>query len=601
METHSANAKMVTKLLFRLLPIQILLAAVGAVNGIVSGFFASNFVGMEAMSAVGLFSPLQLLLQAISTLLVGGAVIACGKYMGQNRQEKTHGVFTLSLVLCILIALLFSLLFAVLGLFDLTGLFTKDPAVRPLFDRYLLGQAVGVIPLMLGNLLTAFLSMENRGRRATAASLVYIAVNVVLNYLFVQVLRMEAFGLALASALGLWVFLLIEAQYYLSGRSHLRFRAHNLPWRESAEILRIGVPGALSNGYQTARGLILNWLLAAFVGSAGISALAASNNLLGIFWSLPTGMLAVSRMLISVSVGEEDRQTLTDVMRVMFRRFVPLMCAVSAALVLCAVPLTRIFYRDPNEPVYQMTVWGLRILPLCMPFSIICMHFVCYGQASGKQGLVHTLSLLDGVVCVAGFSALLIPWVGMNSVYIANVLNGVVTTLVIIGYAALKNKRLPGNMEALMVIPETFGVPVSERMDLSIMDTKDVVLISQEIQSFCEARGIDRRRAYLSGLCMEEMASNIVLHGFSKDRKAHSVDVRVAHKDGDIILRLKDDCIPFDPSEWQKMAEAEDRTKNIGLRMVFRMASEVRYQNILGLNVLTVRIAGKAEADKTGP
>ena len=70
METHSANAKMVTKLLFRLLPIQILLAAVGAVNGIVSGFFASNLVGMEAMSAVGLFSPLQLLLQAISTLLI---------------------------------------------------------------------------------------------------------------------------------------------------------------------------------------------------------------------------------------------------------------------------------------------------------------------------------------------------------------------------------------------------------------------------------------------------------------------------------------------------------------------------------------------------
>ena len=36
----TANAKMVTKLLFRLLPVQILLAAVGAVNGIVSSFFA---------------------------------------------------------------------------------------------------------------------------------------------------------------------------------------------------------------------------------------------------------------------------------------------------------------------------------------------------------------------------------------------------------------------------------------------------------------------------------------------------------------------------------------------------------------------------------
>ena len=60
------------------------------------------------------------------------------------------------------------------------------------------------------------------------------------------------------------------------------------------------------------------------------------------------------------------------------------------------------------------------------------------------------------------------------------------------------------------------------------------------------------------------------------------------------ILRIKDDCVPFDPTERQKMADAEDKTKNIGIRMVFRMASEVRYQNILGLNVLTVRI-GRTE------
>ena len=52
----------------------------------------------------------------------------------------------------------------------------------------------------------------------------------------------------------------------------------------------------------------------------------------GLIWALPVGMLAVSRLLISVSIGEEDRQTLTDVMRVMFRRYLPLMCLI------CAVP-----------------------------------------------------------------------------------------------------------------------------------------------------------------------------------------------------------------------------------------------------------------------
>ena len=590
MQEQAANAKMVTKLLFRLLPIQILLSAVGAVNGIVSSFFASNYVGIDAMSAVGLYSPLNMLITSISTVLVGGSVILCGKYMGENQQDRMQSVFSLNLAASTLIAAAFTALFLVMGSFDLTGFLTRDGAVRPLFNRYLMGQAIGILPLMLGNSFASFLSLENRGRRTLVASLIYILVNVLLNFLFVQVLKLEAIGLALASSLGMWVFMGVQAQVYLSGKAHLRLLSGHLVWRDCGEILRIGIPGALSNVYQTVRGLIVNNLLTLFVGSVGVSAFATADNLMRIFWSVPTGMLAVSRMLISVCVGEEDRQTLTDVMRVMFRRFLPLQGAISAAIILCAVPMTRIFFQDPAEAVYGMTVWGLRILPLCMPLSIICMHFTCYGQTSDKHVLVHLLSLLDGVVCVVGFTALLIPALGMNSVYIANILNGLVTTLTIIVYAWVRKKRFPRNMDELMVIPDDFGAAESQRMDLSVKSLEGVVRIAEQVQRFCLERGVDARRAYLAGLSMEEMAGNIVDHGFRKDNKAHSVDVRVVHKGDDVILRIKDDCVPFDPGERQKLAEGGDIGQNIGIRMVFRIARDVQYQNILGLNVLTIRI-----------
>ena len=587
---QAANAKMVIKLLFRLLPVQIFLAAVGAVNGIVSSFFASNYVGVDAMTAVGLYAPLNMLVTSVSTILVSGSVILCGEYMGRNRQEEMQGVFSLNLTLTTVIAVGFTALLAAAGALDLTGFLTGDPAVRPLLDRYMLGQAIGVIPLMLGSSFAAFLSLENKGRRTLTASLLYIAVNLLLNFLFVQIFRLEALGLALAASLGMWVFALVQGQYYLSGKSHFRLSGLRFSRSESWKIIRIGIPGALSYLYQTGRGLIVNRLLVDWVGSAGVSAFAAANSFLGIIWSIPGGMLAVSRMLISVSVGEEDRQTLTDVMRVMFTRFIPLMCAVSAGLILSAVPLTRLFYRDPGEAVYMMTVWGFRILPLCMPLSIICMHFTCYGQASGKHGLVHTLAVLDGVVCVAGFTALLIPALGIKSVYIANVLNGTVTTLVIVGYAWIRNSHFPRNMAELMVIPADFGAPEDRRLDLSIRSMEDVISVSDRVQRFCLEKGVDGRRSYLAGLSMEEMAGNIVEHGFTKDKKSHSADIRVVLKDRDIILRIKDDCMPFDPGERQKLEDGADPAKNIGIRMVFRLARDVQYQNILGLNVLTVRI-----------
>ena len=87
------------------------------------------------------------------------------------------------------------------------------------------------------------------------------------------------------------------------------------------------------------------------------------------------------------------------------------------------------------------------------------------------------------------------------------------------------------------------------------------------------------------------MAGNVVGYGFEADRKQHTVDVRVVHREDEVLLCIKDDCVKFDPDEFVRMTEkGEDLTKNIGLRIVFRIAKEVKYQNVLGLNVLTMKI-----------
>ena len=48
---------LLARLFFRLLPYQILLIVINAVNGIVDSLVASNVVGTEAMSAIGLYTP----------------------------------------------------------------------------------------------------------------------------------------------------------------------------------------------------------------------------------------------------------------------------------------------------------------------------------------------------------------------------------------------------------------------------------------------------------------------------------------------------------------------------------------------------------------
>ena len=149
-------------------------------------------------------------------------------------------------------------------------------------------------------------------------------------------------------------------------------------------------------------------------------------------------------------------------------------------------------------------------------------------------------------------------------------------------------KRLPRSTEDLMVIPDDFGVAEADRISLSLHSMEEVIRISHTIQNFCLEKGIDERRAYLAGLSMEEMAGNVIAHGFSLDSRKHAVDVRVVYKNDGLILRIRDDCRPFDPETRQKIVDPEDPFRNIGIRMVYDIAGSVSYHSVLGLNVLTI-------------
>ena len=66
--------------------------------------------------------------------------------------------------------------------------------------------------------------------------------------------------------------------------------------------------------------------------------------------------------------------------------------------------------------------------------------------------------------------------------------------------------------------------------------------------------------------------------------------IRVVYKDDELVLRITDDCRAFDPKEQLKLIDPDDVTKNIGLRMVQKLARSISYTNMLGLNVLTMKL-----------
>ena len=108
----SSDHKLLTGLFFRLLPFQVLLIVIGAVNGIVDSLYASNVIGKAAMSAIGLFGPLNHFLYAVTIMFVSGSQMLYGRYLAKDR-EKISGLFTVNIIISAGLALLTSVLLAV--------------------------------------------------------------------------------------------------------------------------------------------------------------------------------------------------------------------------------------------------------------------------------------------------------------------------------------------------------------------------------------------------------------------------------------------------------------------------------------------------------
>ena len=107
---------------------------------------------------------------------------------------------------------------------------------------------------------------------------------------------------------------------------------------------------------------------------------------------------------------------------------------------------------------------------------------------------------------------------------------------------------------------------------------------------FCRAHGESVRQSNLIALCIEEMSDNIVRHGFTKDKKRHSVEVRLVFRGDRRLIRFRDNCVNFDPTKYLELHKSDDPTAHIGIKMVMKSVKSANYVNSLGLNNLTLEL-----------
>ncbi len=583
--THSG---IIPRLYMKLLPIQILLVIIGGLNSIIDNAFAANFLGSDAMAVTGLFSPVTNFLNAINALVFGGAQVLCGKYLGKHMTERTSSIFSLDMVTVILVSIMLMLACEVIP-GSIAAVLGASQELSGALISYIRGFAIGLPFFCIGTQFTAFLQLERQEKRSYIAVASMFMLNVFFNWLFIVAFGMGLFGLGLSTSISYLSFCLIQGLYYFSGKSTLAFSMKSIRFSDLPEVLLNGLPGAMSQACIFLRGIVLNHLIVRHIGEAGLSAFSAINSFGSVYWAVPAGVTSAVMVLGSVYAGEEDRDGLTILMKTFLKRGVGLVLLVSLILSACCVPLTRIFFQDPSAPVYSMTVMGFLLFPLSSPISTITVGFSNYYHCMQREKIVRTVSVIDGIAATCLFALLLIPLLGMNGMWISQILACASSVLILYVYAAVQNRKLWCSLREMMCFREGFGVPDEDRIDISVHGMEEVINISQKVWDFCDVHCIGGKQKNCASLCVEELAGNIVKHGFV-DGKKHCIDIRVSCMKENIMLSIKDDCRKFNPTEAAKLFDPDDKTHNLGLRIATGMTQRMSYQNTFGLNILTMVI-----------
>lgn len=586
---EKSNSDLLTKLFFNMLPVQTLIFAMGSVNSIVDGAMAGRFIDTKTVGVIGLFFSMAQIFLAIGYVLLGGTSILCGRYMGKGDLESTQGIFSLNVFLISVASFIMMFLFFGLPslLADILG---ATYELKPALVSYIMGYGIGIFPMLMAQQIAFFLQLERQNKRGYFGVAGMIMSNIIFNVIFVAVLKLGTWGLALATSLSNWVYFIILIPYYLSAKAQLHFRWKKILWKDAGKLLYIGFPGALLVFSLSIRYLVINRILIIYGGNDGLSAMAAFSMVSGLFIAYCLGNGSIVRTLVSVFVGEEDKESIRKILKVAMTKGLALSLVVSAIIVVISPLLSQLFFPDRSSNVFHLTYQLLIIYAFCIPLVLICQIFTNYMQAIGHTAFVNFQSVFDGFFSMVIPAVILAPIMGAFGVWLSNPIGIILTILTVPIYCIVYWKRVPKTKDEMLFFKPEFGIKEEDTLDFVVSNLDDVSESSKAVQTFCQNHGMEKKPSLYAALCLEEMAANIVQHGFSVDKKKHSVAIKASYLKGDMLLRIKDDCVPFNPGEMAELVGEASNNDSMGIRLIYKIADEVIYQNMLGLNVLTISI-----------
>ncbi len=369
------------KLLLQLAVPAVIAQIVNLLYNIVDRIYIGHIagVGATALTGVGLFTPILMLMTAFAMLAGAGGAPLAAIAMGQKDMKKAEKI----MANCFTVLLIFSVLLTVVFYIfspDMLRLFGASDATLPYALSYSRIYVLGSVFVLLVLGMNPFITTQGFAKVSMMTTLIGAVINIVLDPIFIFALHMGVQGAALATVLSqavgaVWIL------YFLTGKkTTLRLQRCNMKLEKDIILpcLGLGISTFVMLSTESILSITFTSSLARYGGDLAVGAmtiLTSTNQLV----TLPLqGICQGGQPIISYNYGAG----LTDRVKKAFR-CVFVVCLGYATLFCITVLLfpsvfAGIFTTDAQLTEY--TAWAMRIY--------MAGIFACGAQISCQQSFM---------------------------------------------------------------------------------------------------------------------------------------------------------------------------------------------------------------------
>ena len=553
----------------------IMMALALQLGNVVDTMLVGNLLGTNAMSAVSLALPVETIIQLPGYVLGAGGSIAAGVYLGRRDREQASRIFSQ----CFYVTLFSGILFALLAPFvsaPLGAFLARGGNLTGMATGYLRVSFLGAPVIGISLLMISFMGVENHPQLSSIFLIVSNVINLIFDYLLLRYTSMGTAGASLSTVLG---FLLGMAVVVFYIRSPKRMISLRKPGELSLvkEALTTGMPVLVLMIMTMVKSLGLNQIIIRTLGDNGMAVYTVCENVLMIVEMVTGGVIGIIPNIVGILYGEKDYYGI----RVVCRRVLSYTAAASAGILALVMllpgPITQLF-GVTDAALLAVISHALRLFMLCLPFYIWNKFLINYYESVEFSGLASFITLIQNGVILLPAAALGIlfgqrmGYSGYNALAISYVLSELITMLLAVVYRRMRCGR------------SDFYILPAESPDVTFdftirADLKEVPAIPREIIRFATEHGVSRDKANITAVAAEEMAVNCIRYG---GKNNHWIDICLTILSDSLMLRFRDNGIPFDPSAYERDGDEFDSIH--GIQVIRDLCTDISYIRAVDMN-----------------